>query len=132
MAAAPPASHLDLLTRPLLASFATVRPDGSPQVNPMWFVWDHDQQVLRLTHTKLRSNYRLLQTDRHVGLLVIDPDDDQRYLSVRGTLTDIQDDPEGKFFKGLQERYRGQADDEVADRAVRVILTITPDHFRAE
>jgi hypothetical protein len=27
----------DLLERPLLANLATVREDGSPQVNPMWF-----------------------------------------------------------------------------------------------
>jgi len=131
MPAIPPASHLDLLDRPLLAGFATVRPDGAPQLVPMWFVWDNDRQVARFTHTKVRSNYRVLQTDRHVALLVIDPDDDQRYLSIRGTITDIEDDPEGDFFKGLQVRYNGKADDVVADRAVRVILTLTPDHFRA-
>lgn len=132
MPAVPPASHLDLLERPLLAGFATVRPDRTPQLNPMWFLWDRDQQVFRLTHTKVRSNYRVLQTERHVGLLIIDPDDDQRYLSVRGAVTEVQDDPEGDFFKRLQRRYRGEADREVADRAVRVILTITPDHFRAQ
>ncbi len=98
----------------------------------MWFVWDQDQQVVRLTHTKVRSNYRLLQAEKNVGLLIVDPDDDQRYLSLRGTVTDIRDDPEGEFFKELQKRYRGRADDVVADRAVRVILTITPQHFRAE
>jgi predicted pyridoxine 5'-phosphate oxidase superfamily flavin-nucleotide-binding protein len=35
-----PDSHRDLLERPLYAHLATVRPDGKPQVNPMWFGWD--------------------------------------------------------------------------------------------
>lgn len=35
-----PESHLDLLTRPLFGHLATTRPDGTPQVNPMWFSWD--------------------------------------------------------------------------------------------
>ena len=128
----PPADHVDLLERPLLASFATVRADGAPQLNPMWFLWDAEREVFRLTHTKVRSNYRVLQSDKHVALLIVDPDADQRYLSVRGAVTDIQDDPEGDFFKRLQTRYEGHADPVVPDRAVRVILTITPDHFRAQ
>lgn len=131
MAATPPDSHLDLLERPLFASFATVRPDGAPQVNPMWFLWDADQGVVKLTHTKVRSNFQALQREKRVGLCVIDPDNSYRYLSLRGTVTDIQDDPEGDFYKVLQRRYRGHADNEVRDRAVRVVLTITPDRFRA-
>ncbi|MBO0745743.1 MAG: PPOX class F420-dependent oxidoreductase [Candidatus Dormibacteraeota bacterium] len=130
MAATPPESFLDLLDRPLFASFATVRPDGAPQVNPMWFIWDGEQGVVKLTHTKVRSNYRALQREKRVGLSIIDPDDGYRYLSLRGTVTNIQDDPEGEFYKVLQRRYRGRADAEIADRAVRVVLTITPDHFR--
>ncbi|MFC6565714.1 pyridoxamine 5'-phosphate oxidase family protein [Actinoplanes utahensis] len=35
-----PEEHRDLLERPLIADLATVREDGTPQVNPMWFAWD--------------------------------------------------------------------------------------------
>ncbi|MFJ5531280.1 pyridoxamine 5'-phosphate oxidase family protein [Streptomyces sp. NPDC093261] len=34
-----PESHRDLLTRPLFGHLATIRPDGRPQANPMWFAW---------------------------------------------------------------------------------------------
>lgn len=126
-----PGSHLDLLERPLICAWATVRPDGWPQVNPMWFLWDGEQGVFKLTHTRTRSNYQVLQSERKVALVVVDPDDRQRYLGVRGTVTGIQDDPEGDFFKVLSRRYNdGRAPEVVEDRAVRVILTITPDHFR--
>src|SRR5215471_16362173 len=35
-----PQSLADLLQRPLYAHLATVRPDGTPQVNPTWFRFD--------------------------------------------------------------------------------------------
>ena len=57
----PPDSHLDLLARPLFAHFATVAGDCSPRVNPMWFLWDAEEGVFKLTHTKERHNFRYLQ-----------------------------------------------------------------------
>ena len=35
-----PGSLADLVERPLYAHLATVRPDGTPQVNPTWFRFD--------------------------------------------------------------------------------------------
>ena len=54
----PPDTHADLLERPVFAHYATVRADGAPQVNPMWFLWDPAVGVIRMTHTKARHNYR--------------------------------------------------------------------------
>src|SRR5207302_10103731 len=56
----PPDSHLDLLERPLFAHLATVANDCSPRVNPMWFHWDNQTGLLKLTHTNRRHNYRNL------------------------------------------------------------------------
>src|SRR3981189_3501492 len=64
----PPESHLDLLERPLFAHLATVRADGAPQVNPMWFLYDADRNRILLTHTKVRHNYRYLQAEPRVAL----------------------------------------------------------------
>jgi hypothetical protein len=43
-----PQGYETLLERPLYGHLATTRPDGSPQVNPMWFDWDG--ALLRFTH----------------------------------------------------------------------------------
>jgi len=43
----PPETHRDLLQRPVFAHLATVRSDGAPQVNPMWFLWDAEQGVIK-------------------------------------------------------------------------------------
>jgi len=126
----PPETHADLLDRPLFAHFATVRADGAPQVNPMWFLWDPDRCVLRLTHTRNRHNYRYIQREPRVALSIADPDDPYRYLQVRGVVDGIEADPTGAFYQVLQQRYRG-ATSEVPDRDVRVILTIRPTAFKA-
>ncbi len=125
----PPESHADLLERPLLAHFATVRPDGAPQVNPMWILWEREREVFRLTHTKNRHNYRCIQREPRVALSITDPDDPYRYLQARGVVEAVEDDPTGHFYQVLQQRYRGYTTD-VPDRAVRVILTIRPTHFK--
>lgn len=128
--ARPPASHLDLLQRPLFAHFATVAGDGSPRVNVMWFLWDADTGVLRLTHTNQRHNYRYLQKNPAVALSIADPDDQYRFLQVRGVVDHVEPDPTGAFYNTLQQRYRGHTS-EVKDRDVRVVFTIRPTNFKA-
>jgi PPOX class probable F420-dependent enzyme len=124
----PPESHRDLLERPLFAHFATVRSDGAPLVNPMWFLWD-DEGVFKLTHTKNRHNYRYMQREPRVALSIADPDDQYRYLQARGVVDNIEDDPTGHFYQVLQRRYRGYVT-EVKDRDVRVVLTVRPVAFK--
>jgi PPOX class probable F420-dependent enzyme len=125
----PPESHLDLLKRPLFAHLATVRQDGGPQVNPMWFLWDPADEVIKLTHTKTRHNYRYIQADPRVALSITDPDDQYRYLQVRGIVEKVEDDPTGAFYNVLSTRYRGHPI-EVRDKDVRVIMYVRPVAFK--
>jgi len=125
-----PDSHADLLERALFAHYATVRADGAPQVNPMWFAWDRERGVIRMTHTKTRHNYRNVQREPRVALSITDPEDPYRYLQVRGVVESIEDDPTGSFHEVLQRRYRGTVGP-VPDREHRVILIIRPTAFKA-
>jgi PPOX class probable F420-dependent enzyme len=125
----PPETHADLLERPLFAHLGTVRADGAPLVNPMWFLWDPDQGVIRLTHTTGRSNYRNIRRDPRVALSIADPDDQYRYLQVRGAVERIEDDPGGGFYQVLSRRYRGR-ESEDPSRDSRVVLTVRPAAFR--
>lgn len=126
-----PETHRDLLERPLFAHWATVRPDGAPQVNPMWFLWDGDEGVIKLTHTNTRHNYRFLQQEPRVAFSITDPDNEYRYLQVRGTVERIEDDPTGSFHKVLQQRYLGRAN-EVPDAPTRVLITVRPTGFKTK
>jgi PPOX class probable F420-dependent enzyme len=123
-----PESHRDLLERPLFAHLATVRPDGSPQSSVMWFDWDGSR--LRLTHTRTRQKFANIDKEPRIALSVADPDDQYRFLEVRGIVESVEDDDEtASFYKSLQRRYG--MDYPVKDADVRVIITIAPQTFIA-
>jgi PPOX class probable F420-dependent enzyme len=119
-----PDSHRDLLERPLIAHFATIRPDGGPQVNPIWFGWDGER--IRMTHTRTRQKFRNVQAEPRVALCITDPDESQRYLEVRGVVEAVEDDAGGAHYRRLRERYGMDPDAPMPDAAVRVVLVIRP------
>ncbi len=119
-----PESHLDLLKRPLFGHLATIRPDGSPQVNPMWFRWDGE--FLRFTSTTIRRKYRNVRRDPRVALSVNDPDQPYRYLEVRGLVDRIEPDQGCEFFTGLAARYGMTYDSPKPDAEFRVVLIVRP------
>jgi PPOX class probable F420-dependent enzyme len=124
----PPESHADLLDKPTFAHLATVRPDGSPQSSVMWFDWDGEK--IRMTHTKTRQKFKNLADDPRVALSIADPEDQYRFLEVRGVVETVEDDDEqASFYKSLQQRYG--VDYPVRDAAVRVVLTISPEKYVA-
>ena len=77
-----PASHLDLLTRPICGVLTTMAADGQPQSSLVWV--DHDGECARFNTTLERQKGRNLLTSRRVSLLVVDPENTARFLQVRG------------------------------------------------
>jgi PPOX class probable F420-dependent enzyme len=122
-----PDSHVDLLEKPLFAHLATVRPDGGPQSSVMWFAWDGSR--IRLTHTRTRQKFANLANEPRVALSIADPDDQYRFLEIRGSVETIEDDPGAEFYRSLQRRYG--MDYPVNDANVRVVITIRPDRYVA-
>lgn len=120
-----PASHADLLTRPLFAHLATVRPDGMPQVNPMWFSWDGT--FLRFTNTTTRRKHRNVSAEPRVAVSINDPDQPYRYLEIRGHVEAIEADPAAAFFAELADRYALPLDGPPADAADRVVFVVRPE-----
>jgi len=115
----------DLLERPIFANLATVREDGTPQVNPMWFAWDGE--FIRFTHTSFRRKFRNIKANPAVAISIVDPENPYRYVEVRGVVERIDPDPTGAFFVELNERYDGPfGPDDPTDAADRVIFVIRP------
>lgn len=119
-----PDGYEDLLVRPLFGHLATVRPDGSPAVTPMWFSWDGER--LRFTHTTRRAKLRNIEHNPHVSLSVLDPEQPYRYLQARGTVEGIEPDPTGAFYVELARRYGRANATSPPDAPDRVIITVRP------
>ena len=121
-----PESHQDLLDRPLFCHLATIRPDGTPQVNPMWFIWDGE--FLSFTTSTTRAKYKNVTGDSHVAVSVNDPGAPYRYLEIRGVVDHIERDPEGEFFDVLAKRYGLPMEGPVGDAPTRVRVYVKPTH----
>jgi PPOX class probable F420-dependent enzyme len=118
-----PDSLRDLLEKPYYGALGTVRPDGTVQVNPMWF--DFDGEHILFTHTVTRQKYRNLQRNPSMSLMVYDPAEPYRYIEVRGRLVEEVADPEGAFYVRLGQRYGNPGQQAPPDRADRVILKMS-------
>ncbi|WP_022878223.1 PPOX class F420-dependent oxidoreductase [Microbacterium sp. B19] len=113
----------DLLENPNYGALGTVRPDGTVQVNPMWFEFDGEHVLF--THTTTRQKYRNLQANPSMSFMVFDPDQPYRYIEVRGRLVDEVPDPEGAFYVRLGQRYGNAGQQPPPDRADRVVLKMS-------
>jgi PPOX class probable F420-dependent enzyme len=121
-----PAGFLDLLTKKkALANLATIQPDGSPQVTPVWF--DYADGVVRVNTAKGRIKARNLSEGSRVAMAIVDPDNDYRYIQIRGTVTKETTDGAIPHIDSLAMKYMGK---EVYpyhnEKDVRVIYEITP------
>jgi PPOX class probable F420-dependent enzyme len=77
-----PASHLDLLLRPICGVLTTMGGDGQPQSSLVWL--DYDGECIRTNTTLERQKGRNLAANAKVSVLVVDPDNTSRFLQVRG------------------------------------------------
>jgi len=84
-----PASHLDLLTRPICGVLTTMHPDGWPQSSLVWLDWDGE--CARANTTLERRKGRNLQSDPKASLVVVDPEDTSRYVQIRGDVELVLD-----------------------------------------
>jgi PPOX class probable F420-dependent enzyme len=77
-----PASHLDLLTRPICGVLTTMLPDGQPQSSLVWA--DYDGECARINTTLERRKGQNLAANPRVSLLIVDPDNTGRFIQIRG------------------------------------------------
>jgi PPOX class probable F420-dependent enzyme len=120
-----PASHRDLLERPLIAHLATTRPRGEPQSTPVWFDWDGTR--LLIATGPASQKFRNTQRDPRLALSIVDPANPARYLEVRGRVAAVDADRDGTQLRAIIRRYTG-ADELPGLKDERVILVIEPVH----
>ena len=102
-----PEKFLDLLgDKKAFAHLATIMPDGTPQVTPVWF--DYVNGVLRVNTAKGRVKARNMQVGAPVALSILDPDNPYRYLQVRGRITTATEAGADAHIDSLAKKYLGK------------------------
>jgi PPOX class probable F420-dependent enzyme len=124
--AAIPEKYLDLVDKKkAFASLATVMPDGSPQVTPVWV--DYKGGAIRVNTAKGRVKARNMKEGSRVALAILDPDNPYRHIQVRGRVKRVTEQGADAHIDSLAKKYLGQ-DKYPYRRAgeVRLIYEIEP------
>ena len=130
MAAGIPEQYKDIISKVAFAHLATLMPDGSPQVTPVWF--DYDGNNIRVNSAKGRIKDKNMRRHKRVALSVQDPDKPYRYFAVQGEVTEITEDGADAHIDSLAKKYLGK--DKYPFRQpgeVRVIYKIRPEKVHA-
>ena len=126
-----PEKALDLFQKPALAHIATLMPDGTPQVTPVWV--DFDGTYVRINTSKGRRKEINMEHRPQVGLDIVDPANPFHWLSIRGHIAEITEEGANDHINKLSAKYTGNPQyQNFQPGETRVICKITPDRVIAQ
>ena len=105
---------------------ATIMPDGSPQVTPVWF--DNVGEYILINTNEGRVKDRNMKKRPKVAMVIQDPADPFRYLGIRGEVVSYTREGADKHIDMLAHRYRGKPWNYRPGQK-RIIFKIRPNHF---
>ncbi|MER7049516.1 PPOX class F420-dependent oxidoreductase [Streptomyces jumonjinensis] len=116
-----------LLDSPVFVNVATIQPDGSPQVSPVWVKRDGDDVLISTTVGRRKESN--LRRDPRVTVVVQPFDAPYTYAEIRGTAT-LTTDGGQELIDELALKYTGKRyadfNPAAAEDAPRVVIRITP------
>ncbi|HVB11742.1 MAG TPA: PPOX class F420-dependent oxidoreductase [Nitrososphaerales archaeon] len=89
------------------ASIATLMPDGSPQVAPIWV--DREGDVVLINTTESRQRTRNLRKDPRVAISIFDMKNPYSKILIRGRVVEITKKGAEDHIDKMAMKYRGLA-----------------------
>ncbi len=121
-----PDKFKDLFQKKAFAHIATLMPDGSPHVTPLWCEYDGDH--IWINSAKGRVKDKNMRRDARVALAIQDPDNAYRYIQVRGKVVEITENGAEEHIDKFAKKYRGKDKyQKPSPDQVRVIYKIKPE-----
>jgi PPOX class probable F420-dependent enzyme len=121
-----PEKYLPLLTeKKAFAHLATLMPDGSPQVTPVWFFYKNGKFIVNTARGRVKD--RNMQKNALVALSISDPDNAYSHVSLRGKIVSMTEEGADASIDAMAMKYMGK--DKYPFRRpgeVRVIYEIEP------
>ena len=85
---------------------ATLEPDGSPQVTPVWI--DADDEHIIINTAKGRQKVRNVERDPRVSVEVVEQENPYSMLSVKGRVVGMTTEGADEHIDALAKKYLGQ------------------------
>ncbi len=95
--------YLDIFEKKAFAHLATIMPDGSPQVTPVWV--SHQDGFILINSAEGRQKDLNMERDPRVAVSIQDPDDPYRYLQIRGEVVEIIRNGADEHIDQLAKHY---------------------------
>jgi PPOX class probable F420-dependent enzyme len=116
-----------LLDRPNFAHLATIMPDGSPQVAPVWVAREGDRILIGTGEGSLKG--RNSRREPRVALSIVDFHDPYSEAQIRGRIVERRPDSDFTGIDRISRKYTG-ADFPWRTPEGRVVLVIEADRAR--
>jgi PPOX class probable F420-dependent enzyme len=125
-----PERYRDILDSTALGHLATIGPDGRPQVNPVWFLWDG--RFVSMSVKPETAKYRNLRASPFIAMSIGDLARPNRYLEVRGEVIEFELFDTLAWVNQLARKYTGADFTAGRDGEHRYKVTIRIDGWTAQ
>jgi len=115
-----------LFLEPNFAHLATIMPDGSPQVTPVWVEMEGDRIVVNTAEGRIKP--RNVRRDPRVAISIVRQENPYQAAYIRGRVVELRHEGADESIDRLAKKYIGQ--DRYPWRAPgeqRLILVIEPE-----
>ena len=116
----------DLFLDKHVASVATINPDGSPQVTPMWIDYDKERNLILVNTAKGRKKARNMFQGAKVAINILDKTNPYRYIAIQGEVAQVTEDGAQEHINRLSERYFNRPEYPLYEGEIRIIVKIKP------
>ena len=118
-----------ILRTPLIGFIATIRPDITPHVTPVWYFYDGD--LVHVAASTDSVKVRNVSSNPRASLSILHPEDHSRWVQVNGPVT-LTKEGVSDVVRDMWKSYATGDDwEEGAEKALRdidfILISITPD-----
>lgn len=113
-----------LAALPILIVVGTKRADGELQMNPVWF--EYGDGFFWLNSNTRRTWPRNVQRDKGALLLLVDPENQDRFAQIRCRLLQVIPDDKHQDIDRIARRYTGQDFRALEPGEERITFKLTP------
>lgn len=98
-----PDDFLDLFTKKAYGHLSTLMADGTPHVTSVYVDWDGKHILINSARGRIKD--KNMQERPQVALQIPDPDNSDRYISIRGRVVEITQEGAEEHLNKLSQRY---------------------------
>jgi PPOX class probable F420-dependent enzyme len=119
-----------LLGKKTFAHLATVMPDGSPQVSPVWVDLEGDTILVNSAEGRLKD--KNVRRDSRVAISATDPENPYEAVMIRGRVVEVTKEGANAHIDKMAKKYIGKDKYPFSQPGeVRVLYKIEPDKVSA-